>query len=233
MVGVGRERDFLDRLEPLGRALDAPFPVRPLEVVGAGLKEMRGDVPGLLLDLAGGDGRRGAGDRRRARRIRPEPVRRGVGVALLDLDVRDREAELLGDDLRERGLVTLALRLDAEPGDHLAGRVDADLARVEHLDPEDVEVVRRARADDLGEAADADAHELAAGALLDLLATEPLVVDEVHRLAERLRSQGGVSLLGDQFRGIVRPRFREEEIGDGAHIAQQTDSLMDERSYGA
>ena len=41
----------------------------------------------------------------------------------------DREAELLGDDLGERRLVALALGLDAEPGEDLAGRVDPDLAR--------------------------------------------------------------------------------------------------------
>ena len=84
--------------------------------------------------------------------VRAEAVGRGVRVAVLDLDVGDREAELLGDDLGEGRLVALALRLDAEPGEDLAGRMDPDLARVEHLDAEDVEVVRRPGADDLGEA---------------------------------------------------------------------------------
>jgi hypothetical protein len=45
----------------------------------------------------------------------------------------------------------------------------ADLARVEHLEAEDVEVLRRSGADDLGEARDADAHELAVLAFLLLL----------------------------------------------------------------
>ena len=53
--------------------------------------------------------------------------------------------------------------------------------------PEDVEVVRRAGPDDLGEAADADAHELAAFALLGLLLAQAGVVDHVHRLLERGR----------------------------------------------
>jgi hypothetical protein len=77
--------------------------------------------------------------------------------------------------------VALALGLDADPGEDLARRMDADLARVEHLESEDVEVVRRTGPDDLGEAADADAHELAALALLGLLAAESRVVDELHR----------------------------------------------------
>ena len=53
--------------------------------------------------------------------------------------------------------------------------------------PEDVEVVRRPGPDDLGEAADADAHELAVGALLRLLLAEPGVVDHVQGLLERRR----------------------------------------------
>jgi len=67
-------------------------------------------------------------------------------------------AQLLGHDLRVRRLVALALALGAEARDRLAGRVNADLGRVEHLDAEDVEVLRGTGTDDLGEAADADAH---------------------------------------------------------------------------
>ena len=126
----------------------------PLEVVLAGLEQVRGDLARLVADLARGHGRGRAGDRRRAAGVGAQAVGRGVGVALLDLDVGDRDAELLGDDLGVGRLVALALRLDAEAGDGLAGRVDADLARVEHLDAEDVEVVRRAGADDLGEASE-------------------------------------------------------------------------------
>ena len=142
-------------------------------------------VRALAWILRDGHRGRGAGDRRRARGVGPEAVRRGVGVAVLDLDVLDREAELLGDDLGERRLVALALGLDADPGQDLAGRMDPDLARIEHLQAEDVEVVRRPGADDLGEAADADAHQLAALALLGLLLAQAGVVDDVHRLLER------------------------------------------------
>ena len=187
VVGVGRERDLLDRLGPIRRALDAELAVRPLEVVLVRLEEVGGELAGLVLDLAGGHRRRRAGDRRRPRGVRAKAVRRRVRVAVLDLDVGDREAELLGDDLGERRLVALALRLDADPGEDLAGRMDPDLARVEHLQAEDVEVVGRPGADDLGERADADPHELAALALLELLLAQPLVVDHLHRQLERAR----------------------------------------------
>ena len=77
--------------------------------------------------------------------------------------------------------MALALRLGAEAGDDGAGRMDADLAGVEHGDAEDVAIARRAGADDLGEEDDADAHQLARlaaleGFLLGLLLRAQLVV---------------------------------------------------------
>ena len=47
--------------------------------------------------------------------------------------------------------------------------MDADLGAVEHLDAEDVELLAGTGADDFGEGRDADAHQLAALALLGLL----------------------------------------------------------------
>ena len=160
--------------------------------------------------LRDGDGRCGAGDRRRPRGVGAQAVRRGVGVAVLDLDVRDREAELLGDDLGERRLVALALRLDADPGEDLAGRVDPDLTRVEHLQSEDVEVVRRPGPDDLGERADADAHELAAGPLLGLLPAEVVIADRVEGELERPRIVAGVVIPAGGR--VVRELLRLDEV---------------------
>ena len=80
------------------------------------------------------------------------------------LDVAHRDAELVGDDLGERRLVALALRLHAELEDRLAGRVHAQLGGVDHLEAEDVVLLRRPRADRLGEVRDADADEPALGA---------------------------------------------------------------------
>src|SRR5438045_332785 len=63
--------------------------------------------------------------------------------------------------------------------------MNANLARVEHLETEDVERMRWARADSLGEARDADSHQLAARALLGLLATQISITDLRHRQLER------------------------------------------------
>ena len=72
---------------------------------------------------------------------------------------RPGSPQLLGEYLRVGGLVALPLRLGAEAGGRLAGGMDPDLARVEHLEAEDVEGPGRPGADDLGEARDADAHQ--------------------------------------------------------------------------
>ena len=64
----------------------------------------------------------------RARRDRPD---RRVAVELVHRrDVVGREPELVGDDLRDRGLVTLALRRRAHRDDDLAARVHAHLRPV-------------------------------------------------------------------------------------------------------
>ena len=185
VVGVGRERDLLHRLR-LGRdALDLELVVLPLDVVGVRLEQVRRDEFRLLPNLARRDRRGPARDRCAPAGVRAEAVRRGIGVALFDGDIGDRDPELLRDDLPERRLMPLALRLHADPDHDLAGWVHANLGGVEHLDAEDVEVLRGAGADDLGEGRDADAHELSALALLGLFLAQFGVADLVHRELER------------------------------------------------
>src|SRR5439155_11882850 len=130
--------------------------------------------------------------------------------ALLDLDVGGGDAQLLGQDLGVGGLVPLPLRLGPEPRDRLAGGMDPDLAAVEHLEPEDVEVLGRPVADDLGEARDPDAHELAAPALVRLLASQLRVADALHGLAERPRVVAAVVLPAE--RRLVRELLRLDEV---------------------
>src|SRR5438128_12314059 len=154
MIRVRGEGDVLDGLRLPRRALDRELPGLPHQIVVGHLQQIRGDLPRLVTHLARRDRRGGAGDRGRAARVGTEAVGRRVGVAFLDLDVLRRDPELLGQDLRVGGLVALALRLRAEARDGLARRVHADLAAVEHLQTQNVEVLGRARADDLGEARD-------------------------------------------------------------------------------
>ena len=168
------------------------------------------DLPRLVADLARRHGAGRAGRRRGPAGVGAEAVGGGVGVALLDLDVLGRDAQLLGDDLGVGRLVPLALRLGAEAGDGLAGGMHPDLGRVEHLEAEDVEVLRGPGPDDLGEAGDADAHELAALALLGLLPAQLGVADHVHRLLERGGVVAAVVLPPED--GLVRECLGRNEV---------------------
>ena len=61
--------------------------------------------------------------------------------AQLARDVGRRNPQLFSDNLRVGRLVTLTLRLRAEPRDRFTRGVNADFGAVEHLQPEDVEVL--------------------------------------------------------------------------------------------
>ena len=77
----------------------------------------------LALDLVERLDDRGNADRAGARPIGAHAELHLVGVAMHDADIVDRDAEPLGDDLRERRLVALAVLvaagedLDASPSD--------------------------------------------------------------------------------------------------------------------
>src|SRR5262245_42327800 len=146
---------------------------------------MRSDLSGLVADLTRGDRAGRPGCWRRAARIRAKTVRGRVRVALLHLNVRRRNAQFLSDDLRVGRLVSLPLRLGPEASGRLARRVHAQLARVEHLDAEDVEMLRRSGTNDFGEARNADAHQLATRTLLGLLLAQVGIADLLHRFPQR------------------------------------------------
>src|SRR5206468_11935337 len=107
-------------------------------------------------------------------------------------------------------LVALALRLHAELQDRLPRRVHAQLGGVEHLDPEDVVLPARARADDLGERREADAEQPPFLARPLLLLPELRVADALERLVERRLVVAGVVL--EAGRGRVRELLGPDEV---------------------
>src|SRR6185369_6840951 len=82
MIRVRGKGDVLDGLRLPGCALDRELARLPHQIVLGRLEQIRGDLPCLVAHLARRDGCRGAGDGRRAARVRAEAVGRGVGVAL-------------------------------------------------------------------------------------------------------------------------------------------------------
>ena len=184
--------------------------VVPDHVLFRRFQQVGGDLPRLVPDPAGGHRRGGTGRGRAAAGVGTQPVGRGIGIAFLHQDVIHGDAQLVGDDLGEGGLVALALVANAGAHQHLAGGMDPDLAGVEHLDAGDVEGVAGTGADDLGEGGHADPHELAAPALLFLLAAQVPVADEVHRLLEGGRVVPAV--VGPPQRRPVRELLRRDEV---------------------
>ena len=176
---VRGERDFLHRLEALRRALDHEPVDIPLDVVIMHLEEVGRDHLRLGADLPAGHGGGGAGHGGRARAIGAEAVRRGIGVAFLKGDVLGRNADLGRQDLREGRGVALTLRDGAEAGDGRACRVDANLAAVEHAEPENIAVLDRTGPDDLGEVAEANAEKRTGLAALEGFDTLGLLLAEI------------------------------------------------------
>src|SRR3546814_3604788 len=88
-----------------------------------------------------------------------------AGIAVHDLDVLDRHAERRGDELREGGLVALAVAVGAgEDGDR-AGRIEAHLRRLPEADAgaERADHRRGGDAAGLDVGGEADAAQLALG----------------------------------------------------------------------
>ena len=122
-------------------AAHAELAAGELQVVLAGLEQVRRDRPRLLDDLVGGVHDGDAADHERARAVGVQALVRDLGVAVQHLDVLERDAEPVGDDLAERRLVALPVRAGA--GQHL------DLAGGQHPDgrrlPAAADVAERAQ----------------------------------------------------------------------------------------
>src|SRR5438105_3546263 len=74
----------------------------------------------------------------------------------------------------------LSLALGPHAADRFAGRMNADLATIEHLDAGNIEGMSGAGAYGFCEAGDADAHQLALLALFCLLFAEIIVADHLQ-----------------------------------------------------
>ena len=111
VVGVGGQGNILDGLVLVGSTLHPEAIDAPLEVVFVHFQQIGRDLLGFCLDFVRRHGARRAGRGRGAAGVGAQPVGRGVGIPLLDLDVRRGQAEFFGDDLRVGCLLPLALRL--------------------------------------------------------------------------------------------------------------------------
>ena len=160
---VRGERDLAERLAAVG-AGDGELAVLELDVRLRRLEQVRGDLLAFGDDLVQRLDDRRAADGERARAVRPHAEQHAAGVAVDDVDVLDRDAELSRHHLGERRLVSLAVAVRAGEDGHAAGRVDAHLAGLEQAGAraERARHVRRRDAAGLDVRCIADAAQLAA-----------------------------------------------------------------------
>ena len=166
----------------------------------------------LSTSLHGRAGDRLAADGQRARAVGAEAERAGAGVAVDDVDHVGRDAEPVGDDLRERRVQALAVRRGARVDGRRAGRVHAhERGLVEarlQADAHRADDARRREAADLHPGREADPAVDALRSQLLLLAAERVEVDVREQLVERAVVVAGVVDDADGHLG------REVLLGD-------------------
>ena len=147
---------------------------------------MGGDLGALLLDLVETAHDGAAADRQAARSIGAHPERHPIGVAVDDVDILHRDAEMVRHHLREGGLMALAVAVAAHEHAHLAGRLDAHHGALEQAGARAERADHRRRRDaarlDVGGKPDAEVAALGAGGRLP--GAERFVADHLQRLVQ-------------------------------------------------
>src|SRR3569833_3183777 len=98
--------------------------------------------------------------------------------------------------------MTLTLRDGTPARAGTASGMNTNFAAVEHADAENVAVLAGAGADDLGESTEANAHQLAALALLRLFFAQPFIAHRFQHLLERSGVIAAVVLPAE--RAVIR-----------------------------
>src|SRR5207244_7833061 len=170
-----------------------------LQIFGARLEKSRREPTALVANLVRGLRERVAAEASAAAPERSDRLRCAQGVTVADDHVFVGDAEMVGDDLGECGLVPLSMRARSRDRRDLAAPLHAyePALPAEHVRGFDV---RR----------DADPHDLAATARRGLLSAERLIVRQLDHAIEGTRVVAGV--VGGAERWAVGKRVGRGEI---------------------
>ena len=128
---TGRSEERLggrsEKHRTVGRTGDRQRPVVEFDVGRRRLHQVSCHLLGLVNDRVACLAQGATGQQRATSRVRAAAVGDGIGVALDVTDRLERDAEPLGDQLGERGGVTLAMRVRAGEDRRRTARVEADL----------------------------------------------------------------------------------------------------------
>ena len=91
-----------------------------------------------------------------------------------------------------------------------AGRMNADLAAIEHLDAHNIEMLARTSADNLRKGGDADAHEFTACPLFCLFAAQSFVAYILH--CQPQRTFIVATIVGPVQSGAIWEGFRLNKV---------------------
>ena len=105
----GHSRDVRPAHEAIRNAGDREAARAQPHVGGVRLEQMRGEPPRLRDDGVGRVSQRAAAERGAAAAEGPDAGRNDVGIAVTDVDRLGLETQAIGHDLREHGLVPLAV----------------------------------------------------------------------------------------------------------------------------
>ena len=165
---------------------------------------MGGDLARLLLHLHGADVDRVAVQRRAPAAVGVHPHRPDRRVAVLHVDILDRDAQHVGGHLRVGRLVALAVRRAADDHGGLAGEMEVDHRHAPERDAgRGLGGRRRPQSANLDIGGEANADVLALFALLRLLTPKRRVVDHLQRLVQRDGVVAGV---------VGQPQQRRERL---------------------
>ncbi len=119
---VGGAGDLLEGLAAVG-AGNRENPGLELNIVFAGLEQVRGNLLAFRHHLVAGLGQRGAAHHQRARAVGAHAELHPIGIAKHDIDIVERHPEFLRHDLREGRFMALAMIVGADQDRHLSGRM--------------------------------------------------------------------------------------------------------------
>ena len=203
-----RHGDLLDGDRFRRRAFHEGLAVLVNDVAFGRLQQVGGDLAGLLLHLHGTDMDRVAVQRRAPAAVGVHPHGSDRRVAVLHVDVLDRDAQHVGGHLRVGRLVALAVRRAADDHGGLTGEMDVHHRHAPERDAgRGLGGRRRPQSANLDIGGEANADVLALFALLRLLTPKRRVVDHLQRLVQRNRVVAGVVGQPQQRREglVLRP----------------------------
>ncbi len=219
----------------LGQAHRFPGTVADAASVDKGdvvrLQQHHAELLDLLFQFLQREVERRTADRRAAAAEGADAVLHDRGVAVQHDHVVDIDAQFVGRDLRERGLLALAMRRSAGQHRHFAGRIDLDRGAFPSAGRRGRRRTERA---DLAVSGEADAHQTSLLPRFGLFLAQLRIIHQLQRLLQRGfivaavvgQSGGGGERKLVGLRKVLQPNLRRVHLQFGRqHVHHALDAV--------